>query len=63
MTSLSISELGEACGFHDPCSFARLFKRRHGQTAAKWRARNQSRGQILPSQSPNLSPALGQGRT
>lgn len=37
---LSISELAEACGFHDPCSFARQFKAWHGETASTWRARN-----------------------
>lgn len=62
-TSLSISELGEACGFHDPCSFARLFKRRHGQTASKWRLRSQSRRQTLSSQSARFPPALTQVRT
>jgi AraC family transcriptional regulator len=36
---LSISELAEACGFHDPCSFARQFKASHGETASAWRAR------------------------
>lgn len=37
---LSISELAEACGFHDPCSFARQFKAWHGETASTWRLRN-----------------------
>ena len=36
----SIGELAEACGFHDPCSFARQFKAWHGETASSWRARN-----------------------
>lgn len=36
---LSISELAEACGFHDPCSFARQFKASHGETASAWRTR------------------------
>lgn len=44
-TSLSISELGDACGFHDPCGFARMFKQQHGQTASRWRAMHQARGQ------------------
>ncbi|NZA24784.1 helix-turn-helix transcriptional regulator [Luteimonas sp. SJ-92] len=47
-TSLSIGELGEACGFHDPCSFARLFKSRHGQTASRWREDRRLGGQGLP---------------
>jgi AraC family transcriptional regulator len=38
---LSITELAEACGFHDPCSFARQFKAWHGETASAWRARHQ----------------------
>ena len=38
---LSITELAEACGFHDPCSFARQFKAWHGETASCWRARHQ----------------------
>ena len=33
-SQLSISELAEACGFHDPCSFARQFKAWHGETAS-----------------------------
>jgi AraC family transcriptional regulator len=43
---LSISELAEACGFHDPCSFARQFKAWHGETASAWRARQ---GQPVPA--------------
>ncbi|GAB3103675.1 helix-turn-helix transcriptional regulator [Lysobacter terrae] len=39
-SQLSITELAEACGFHDPCSFARQFKAWHGETASSWRARN-----------------------
>lgn len=38
-SQLSITELAEACGFHDPCSFARQFKAWHGETASTWRAR------------------------
>lgn len=40
---LTISELAEACGFHDPCSFARQFKASHGETASAWRARHAAR--------------------
>ena len=40
-SQLSITELAEACGFHDPCSFARQFKAWHGETASSWRARSQ----------------------
>lgn len=39
-SQLSITELAEACGFHDPCSFARQFKAWHGETASSWRGRN-----------------------
>jgi AraC family transcriptional regulator len=39
-SQLSITELAEACGFHDPCSFARQFKAWHGETASSWRARH-----------------------
>jgi AraC family transcriptional regulator len=39
-SQLSITELAEACGFHDPCSFARQFKAWHGETASTWRARH-----------------------
>ncbi|MEZ0471762.1 helix-turn-helix transcriptional regulator [Luteimonas salinilitoris] len=56
-TSLSISELSEACGFHDPCSFARLFKQWHGQTASQWRQARQACGQGVPGQSPTFAPA------
>jgi AraC family transcriptional regulator len=38
---LSITELAEACGFHDPCSFARQFKAWHRETASTWRMRHQ----------------------
>jgi AraC family transcriptional regulator len=40
-SQLSITELAEACGFHDPCSFARQFKAWHGETASTWRARHE----------------------
>lgn len=56
-TGMAISEIGEACGFHDPCSFARLFKRRHGQTASHWRAARQVRRQTGPRQPPDF-PAV-----
>ncbi|MGO1893394.1 MAG: helix-turn-helix transcriptional regulator, partial [Luteimonas sp.] len=58
-SGLSISEVGEACGFHDPCSFARLFKRRHGQTASRWRETGQARRQTGPRQSPDFPPVVG----
>ncbi len=41
-SQLSITELAEACGFHDPCSFARQFKAWHGETASSWRANHQA---------------------
>lgn len=57
-TDLSIGEIGEACGFLDPCSFARLFKQRHGDTASRWRARQKARRQLSPSQPPYLPSAV-----
>jgi AraC family transcriptional regulator len=45
---LTISELAEACGFHDPCSFARQFKASHGETASAWRARHAARDDAAP---------------
>ncbi len=57
-TALSITEICEACGFHDPCSFARLFKSCHGQTASQWRADHQAIRQQPPVESPPMSPAL-----
>ncbi|WP_407353636.1 helix-turn-helix transcriptional regulator [Luteimonas sp. R10] len=62
-TSLSISELSEICGFHDPCSFARLFKQCHGLTASRWRALHQVRGQIVSGRSPGSPAALAQAGT
>lgn len=62
-TSLSISELGDACGFHDPCSFARLFKHCHGLTASRWRALHQARGQTVPSRSPGFPAAIARTGT
>lgn len=47
-TALSIAEVGEACGFHDPCSFARQFKRTHGVTASYWRERSRSNRPGMP---------------
>lgn len=43
-SQLSIGELAEACGFNDPCSFARQFKASHGDTASNWRLRHQRPG-------------------
>ncbi|HEV8693378.1 MAG TPA: AraC family transcriptional regulator [Lysobacter sp.] len=51
-SQLSISELAEACGFHDPCSFARQFKAWHGETASAWRARNQPDRMAIALDSP-----------
>jgi AraC family transcriptional regulator len=45
---LSITELAEACGFHDPCSFARQFKAWHGETASSWRARHLASAPLAP---------------
>lgn len=50
-SQLSITELAEACGFHDPCSFARQFKAWHGETASSWRARH-----VLPVTSEEAGP-------
>lgn len=50
-SELSITELAEACGFHDPCSFARQFKATHGETASAWRARHDrqdGQGRVAP---------------
>lgn len=51
-SQLSIGELAEACGFHDPCSFARQFKGWHGETASAWRARNQPRPAATAADEP-----------
>jgi AraC family transcriptional regulator len=36
-TDLSIAEVGEACGFENPCSFARAFRASYGVTASLYR--------------------------
>ena len=36
-TDLSIAEVGEACGFENPCSFARAFRASYGMTATSFR--------------------------
>jgi AraC family transcriptional regulator len=36
-TSLSVGEVGAACGFENPCSFARAFRARYGTTASTYR--------------------------
>jgi AraC family transcriptional regulator len=36
-TDLSIAEVGEACGFENPCSFARAFRANYGMTASSFR--------------------------
>lgn len=59
-SGMAISEVGEACGFHDPCSFARLFKRRYGQTASRWRAARQLRRQTGPRQPPDFPAVVRQ---
>lgn len=58
-SQLSITELAEACGFHDPCSFARQFKAWHGETASAWRARQQilTDGDPGPAVSPRQNLA------
>jgi AraC family transcriptional regulator len=42
-TQLSIAEVGEACGFENPCSFARAFRASYGMTASSFRARTHAR--------------------
>ena len=39
-TDLSIAEVGEACGFENPCSFARAFRASYGVTASLYRGSN-----------------------
>ena len=34
----SVSEVSEACGYPDPCTFARAFKVHHGMSASTWRS-------------------------
>jgi AraC family transcriptional regulator len=36
-TSLSVGEVGAACGFENPCSFARAFRAHYGTTASGYR--------------------------
>jgi AraC family transcriptional regulator len=36
-SDLSIAEVGEACGFENPCSFARAFRAGYGMTASVYR--------------------------
>lgn len=36
-TSLSVGEVGAACGFESPCSFARAFRAHYGTTASDYR--------------------------
>ncbi|HVI25226.1 MAG TPA: helix-turn-helix transcriptional regulator [Xanthomonadaceae bacterium] len=38
-TSLSVGEVGAACGFENPCSFARAFRAHYGTTASGYRAK------------------------
>lgn len=54
-SQLSISELAEACGFHDPCSFARQFKAWHGETASAWRERNLAARATVPEPALDLT--------
>ena len=37
-TSLSVGEVGAACGFESPCSFARAFRAHYGTTASDYRS-------------------------
>jgi len=36
-TTLSVGEVGAACGFENPCSFARAFRAHYGTTASGYR--------------------------
>jgi len=62
-SSLSISELGEACGFHDPCSFARQFKAWHGQTASAWRLQHQAPLPRFAARTPVFAAAMRRAGT
>lgn len=37
-TNMSVSEVGAACGFESPCSFARAFRAHYGTTASGYRS-------------------------
>lgn len=55
----SIGELAVACGFHDPCSFARQFKAWHGQTASTWRSQKRAWNPHPQRWTPILATAVG----
>ena len=58
----SIGELAVACGFHDPCSFARQFKAWHGQTASTWRSQQRTWSPHSPRWTPILTAAISRAR-
>ncbi|HEY0660475.1 MAG TPA: AraC family transcriptional regulator [Lysobacter sp.] len=54
----SIGELAVACGFHDPCSFARQFKAWHGETATTWRSQKRAWNSHPQRWTPILAAAV-----
>ena len=41
-TDLMVGEVAAACGFDNPCSFARAFRARHGTSASRYRSHAKS---------------------
>ncbi|MCE7033525.1 AraC family transcriptional regulator [Lysobacter sp. GX 14042] len=50
-TDMMIGEVAAACGFDNPCSFARAFRTRHGSSASAYRAAMRA-GQAMADQEP-----------
>jgi AraC family transcriptional regulator len=53
-TLLSVTDVSAACGFDNPCSFARAFRARFGMTASEHRLRN-ARGCVAQTDSGRRS--------
>lgn len=49
-TDEQVEIVGERVGYNDPTHFIRVFRRRHGETPAAWRA---SRGRATPTSPPS----------
>ena len=66
-TPLSIADIGVACGFENPCSFARAFRGHLGETASAYRCRLRASSPACPRDVRGVNeglpiPGCAQGR-
>lgn len=56
-TDMMIGEVAGACGFDNPCSFARAFRSRHGTSASSYRSAVRAEGAQATDEMPMLRKA------